>query len=76
MIGPALWMAGVSLARDLRSRELTVLTLHPGMVATSMTGQHGIPAAESARNLIARIDAATLANTGTFLHANGEPMPW
>jgi hypothetical protein len=46
------------------------------MVATSMTGGHGIPVAESAAGLIARIDSATLADSGKFLHANGEPLPW
>ena len=69
-------MAGMSLARDLHERGITVLLLHPGMVATGMTGGRGIPAAESAAGLITRIDSLGLAETGSFHHANGEPLPW
>jgi NAD(P)-dependent dehydrogenase (short-subunit alcohol dehydrogenase family) len=69
-------MAGVSLARDLRGRGIAVLLLHPGMVATEMTGKHGIPVQESAANLIARIDSLGLEQSGSFHHADGQPLPW
>ena len=69
-------MAGASLARDLAARGITVLMLHPGMVATEMTGAHGIPVAESAQSLIARIEQLGPAASGSFHHANGEPLPW
>jgi NAD(P)-dependent dehydrogenase (short-subunit alcohol dehydrogenase family) len=32
--------------------------------------------AESARGLVARIDALTMETTGGFWHANGERLPW
>jgi NAD(P)-dependent dehydrogenase (short-subunit alcohol dehydrogenase family) len=69
-------MAGVSLARDLRGRGIAVLLLHPGMVATEMTGGSGIPVQESAANLIARIDSLGLEQSGSFHHADGQPLPW
>ena len=69
-------IAGVSLARDLRDRDISVLLLHPGMVATEMTGHQGVPAAEAARNLVARIESMGLEQSGSFHHANGEPLPW
>lgn len=69
-------IAGVSLARDLRERDIAVLLLHPGMVATEMTGHQGVPAAEAARNLVARIESLGLEQSGSFHHANGEPLPW
>ncbi len=69
-------IAGASLACDLRERGIAVILLHPGMVATQMTGGRGIPAEEAARGLIARIDELSLENTGAFRHANGEPLPW
>jgi NAD(P)-dependent dehydrogenase (short-subunit alcohol dehydrogenase family) len=72
----ALNMAGVNLAHDLRNRRIAVAVLHPGMVATRMTGNHGIPVQEAAEGLIARIDALTLATSGGFWHANGERLPW
>ncbi|MDX9875094.1 MAG: SDR family oxidoreductase [Spongiibacteraceae bacterium] len=72
----ALNAAGKSLAIDLQPVGIAVGILHPGMVATRMTGFSGIDPAESARNLIARIDALTLANSGEFLHAEGYPLPW
>lgn len=69
--------AGVSLARDLKARGVAVALLHPGMVATEMTGRNGIPADESVRGLLARIDALTLDTSGKFFHATtGEELPW
>jgi NAD(P)-dependent dehydrogenase (short-subunit alcohol dehydrogenase family) len=67
---------GMSLARDLSARGIAVGLLHPGMVATDMTSHNGIPPAESAAGLIARIDDLDLASSGTFRHANGEALPW
>lgn len=69
-------MAGMSLARDLAPRGVAVGLFHPGMVATDMTGGRGVPPAESASGLLARIDELDLAATGTLRHANGEPLPW
>jgi len=72
----ALNMAGATLAHDLRSRGVAVAILHPGMVATDMTDGEGIPVEESAKGLLARIDALTLETSGGFWHANGERLPW
>ncbi len=74
----ALCMAGKSLAIDLRPRGIAVAILHPGMVSTAMTGftSKGISAEESVHGLLARIDALTLENSGTFWHANGSVLPW
>ena len=69
-------IAGVSLAHDLRDREIAIALLHPGMVATEMTGSQGIPPAQAVQGLIARIDELTLDTSGGFWHANGEPLPW
>jgi NAD(P)-dependent dehydrogenase (short-subunit alcohol dehydrogenase family) len=69
-------MAGVSLAKDLQPRGISIAILHPGMVATSMTGGQGISVAESAAGLVARIDELTPAKSGRFQHQNGEPLPW
>jgi len=76
MAKAALNMAGVNLAHDFRSKGISVAILHPGMVATEMTGHHGIPTEESAEGLIARIDELRLQDSGGFWHANGERLPW
>jgi NAD(P)-dependent dehydrogenase (short-subunit alcohol dehydrogenase family) len=68
--------AFVSLSHDLRGRELAVAILHPGMVATEMTGGRGIGVEESARGLLARIDGLSLENSGTFWHQDGRVLPW
>jgi NAD(P)-dependent dehydrogenase (short-subunit alcohol dehydrogenase family) len=68
--------AFVSLARDLAPRGIAVAILHPGMVATEMTGQHGIPPEASAKGLIARIDELDASRSGKFFHQNGEELPW
>jgi len=70
-------IAGVSLARDLAPRGISVALLHPGYVRTGMTrGQGYVEPAEAATGLIARIDALSLSTTGGFWHANGERLPW
>ncbi|PID38432.1 MAG: short-chain dehydrogenase [Proteobacteria bacterium] len=73
----ALNIAGVSLAHDLRHRGIAVAILHPGFVRTEMTNQQGlIDADESARGLLARLEALTLETSGTFWHQNGDILPW
>lgn len=72
----ALNIAGKSLAHDLRSSGVAVGIFHPGLVATRMTGTHGITPDEAASNLIVRIDQLTLENSGQFFHANGDSLPW
>lgn len=75
MAKAALNMAGVNLAHDFRGKA-SVAILHPGMVATRMTGFSGISPAESAAALIERIDALEPEESGGFWHANGERLPW
>lgn len=69
-------MAGKSLATDLGEQGIAVGLLHPGMVATEMTGRHGEPVARAARGLIERIDELSLEHSASFRHANGESLPW
>lgn len=76
MAKAALNMAGVNLAHEFRPRGVAVAILHPGLVATRMTGFSGIPSSESAEGLIARIDQLDMSQSGSFWHANGEPLPW
>lgn len=69
-------MIGTNLKHDLASHGITIALLHPGLVATDMTGGTGIPPAESAAGLIARIDQMDSENSGRFLHAEGYELPW
>lgn len=69
-------MAGVSLARDLEQEGVAIALLHPGMVATDMTANNGVPVSKSASGLIRRMDELNLQNTGSFWHAEGEILPW
>lgn len=73
----ALNMAGVSLAKDLALRGVSVALLHPGYVRTDMTGGHGqIEPEESARGLLARMDELSMDTSGTFWHQSGDVLPW
>jgi NAD(P)-dependent dehydrogenase (short-subunit alcohol dehydrogenase family) len=73
----ALNAAGMSMARDLASRGISVAILHPGAVRTGMTsGRGNIDPDESARGLLRRIDELQLETTGRFLHQNGDVLPW
>ncbi len=67
---------GTNLKHDLMPRGIAVALLHPGLVATDMTGGNGIAPAKSAQGLICRIDALNLDNSGTFWHAEGYELPW
>ncbi len=74
----ALCMAGKSLSIDLNPKGIAVAILHPGLVRTRMTGftSNGISPKESVNGLLARIDALTLENSGTFWHSNGDILNW
>lgn len=68
---------GKSLAVDLKPRGVAVFLLHPGYVATDMVGGKGdLTPEQAARQLIERLDALTLEQTGSFWHGNGTPLPW
>lgn len=68
---------GKSLAIDLKPRGVAVLLLHPGYVATDMVGGTGdVTPEQSAQQLVERLDALTLEQSGTFVHANGSALPW
>ena len=67
---------GMSLKHDLEPRGIAVALLHPGMVATEMTGGQGISIKDSATGLINRIDDLNNENSGGFWHAEGYKLPW
>ena len=70
-------MATRSLAVDLRSRGITVVAMHPGMVQTDMTRGFGmLTAAESVDVMNDVIAGLTLAQSGLFLHYQGTTLPW
>ena len=66
---------GTNLKHELMPHGVAVALLHPGMVATELTGGSGIPPAEAAKGLIERIDALDLQNSGGFWHAEGYDLP-
>ncbi|HET6631597.1 MAG TPA: SDR family oxidoreductase [Rhodanobacteraceae bacterium] len=68
---------GKSLAVDLHPRGIAVFLLHPGYVATDMVGGHGdVTPAQAAAGLVDRLDSLGLDDSGSFWHANGQPLPW
>lgn len=69
-------MVGTNLKHDFLPRGIAIALLHPGLVATDMTGGTGVDPADSARGLIQCIDRLDLANSGGFWHAEGYELPW
>jgi NAD(P)-dependent dehydrogenase (short-subunit alcohol dehydrogenase family) len=69
-------MAGKSLSLDLKDRGIAVFLLHPGWVATQMTGGTGIDVTDSATGLVERMNTLGIEETGTFWHQEGYPLPW
>jgi len=67
---------GTNLKHDLAARGIAVALLHPGFVATDMTGGQGISVEDSAKGLIERIDELNIENSGGFWHAEGYQLPW
>jgi NAD(P)-dependent dehydrogenase (short-subunit alcohol dehydrogenase family) len=74
-------MVALNLHHDLSKRGISVVALHPGMVATDLTKDYPgnfnyIQPEEAARGLIARMDALSPASSGQFRHANGDKLLW
>lgn len=73
----ALNMVSADLACDLEARGVTVLALHPGWVKTDMGGADApITPEDSAAALRRTIDAATIADSGSFLDYDGTRLSW
>lgn len=65
-----------NLAIELGKEGVCVAALHPGIVATGMTGGKGTPADEVARDLKKTIDGLNDDRSGKFLDRFGEEIPW
>jgi len=74
-------MVALNLHHDLARRGISVLALHPGMVATDLTRDYPgtfdyITPDTAAAGLIADLDALTPETSGRFQHSNGTFLPW
>lgn len=69
-------MVATNLKHDLLADGVAVAILHPGLVATDMTGGTGIKPEDAAKGLIERIDELTIETSGGFWHAEGYRLPW
>lgn len=74
-------MVALNLHHDLSKRGISVLALHPGMVATALTKDYPgtydyLTPDQAATGLIRDIDQLTPTNSGRFQHSNGEFLPW
>ena len=74
-------MVALNLHHDLSKRGISVLALHPGMVATDLTKDYPgdfdyITPDTAAAGLIADLDNLTPENSGRFQHSNGDFLPW
>jgi 2-glutathionyl-2-methylbut-3-en-1-ol dehydrogenase len=74
-------MVVLNLHHDLSKRGVSVLALHPGMVATDLTkdypGDHVyIQPDEAAAGLIKNVDELTAETSGRFQHSNGTFLDW
>ena len=73
----ALNMATRLLAAALAERGITVVSVHPGWVATDMGGaQAPLEPAKSVAGLLRVIDGLKTGDSGTFLDWQGEVLPW
>ena len=70
-------LLNAQLAHALAARDIRVLSLHPGWVQTDMGGAGAeVTPAASVAGLLEVIDAATPAQSGSFLDWRGQTVPW
>ena len=65
-----------NLAIELGKEGICVVAMHPGIVATEMTGNQGTPADEVAGDFKRTIGGLEMARSGSFLDRFGEEIPW
>jgi NAD(P)-dependent dehydrogenase (short-subunit alcohol dehydrogenase family) len=68
-----------TLSFEARKRGVTVIMLHPGMVATNAETARlpgAMPTADSVRQMLDVIDNLSPADNGRFMDYHGETMPW
>jgi len=66
-----------NMAVDLKARGIAVGAYHPGWVRTEMGGSDApLEVEDSAKGLMQRFDALTLATTGVFEDYRGEAIPF
>jgi NAD(P)-dependent dehydrogenase (short-subunit alcohol dehydrogenase family) len=70
-------MVSASLASDLKKENIAAIVVHPGYVATDLTGGLGdVHTGESVRGMASVIQKVTMADTGKFYHFQGHELPW
>lgn len=73
----AMNMINKSLSVDLRDDGIICLVLHPGWVQTDMGGAKApVQVPDSVRGLRRVIEAATMADSGSFIAFDGRRLPW
>lgn len=73
----ALNMMSKSMSIDLAGDRIISFVINPGWVKTDLGGtQAPVAVEDSARGIIARIDEATQATSGTFANWDGKTYPW
>jgi NAD(P)-dependent dehydrogenase (short-subunit alcohol dehydrogenase family) len=73
----ALNMLTRGLARDLKSQNITVISLDPGWVQTDMGGSDAdLTPAESAQGIRQVVNTLTIHDSGTYRRWNGDTLPW
>jgi len=65
------------LSSKLSGCGVTVVSVSPGWVKTDMGGAKAdLQPAKAAKDLVKAIDALTLKQSGSFIGADGKPIPW
>ncbi|MEC9375167.1 MAG: SDR family oxidoreductase [Pseudomonadota bacterium] len=68
-----------TLAFETKRRNVAVVMIHPGNVATNIETSRlpdAMPTKESVKKMLAVIDGLTIEDNGRFINFNGEKMPW
>ena len=73
----ALNMFSLSMKNELRTRNISLLLMHPGWVQTDMGGPHAeVSVVESVEGMMKQIGAHSIENTGAYMDFQGKILPW
>ena len=73
----ALNMFSLAMKNELKTRNISLLLMHPGWVRTDMGGPHAeVSVVESVEGMMKQIGEHSIENTGTYMDFQGNILPW
>ena len=73
----ALNMFSLAMKNELKTRNISLVLMHPGWVRTDMGGPHAeVSVVESVEGMMKQIKHHSIENTGMYMDFQGNILPW